>query len=85
MPNPTPQYYDPAKYKDGATVRIGPRAQLESFLQTWKLHHKLQEEQVAFAGRVSKVKKSYIYHGGDVLYELENIPGIWHEQLLVAS
>jgi hypothetical protein len=24
------------------------------------------------------------YHGGDVLYELEGIPGIWHEACLTS-
>ena len=85
MPGAGPQYYDPAKYTDGTTVRIGALPRLQDFLQTWKLHHKLEHQQLAFAGRVAKVKKSYMYHGGYVLYELEGVPGIWHEQLLESA
>jgi hypothetical protein len=74
--------YDPAKFKDGAKVRIRDRATLEEFLRTWKFHHKLEDEQLPYAGRVATVKSSGMYHGGDVLYQLEDVPGIWHEQLL---
>jgi hypothetical protein len=77
-----PPYYDPAKFKSGSTVRVGSRAQLEEFLRTWQYHHNLQPEQLPCAGRVAKVKSSGMYHGGDVVYQLENVPGIWHEQLL---
>ena len=79
---PMPQPYDPAKFKDGSTVQIGSRAQLEEFLRTWQYHHKLQPEQLAHADRIAKVKSSYMYHGGGVIYQLEGVPGIWHEQLL---
>ena len=49
---PMPQPYDPAKFKDGSTVQIGSRAQLEEFLRTWQYHHKLQPEQLAHADRI---------------------------------
>jgi hypothetical protein len=75
-------YYDPAKFKNGVTVRISERAALEEFSRTWKFHHKLEPEQLAYAGRIAMVKSSAMYHGGDVLYQLEGVPGIWHEQLL---
>ena len=55
---------------------------LEEFLRTWKFHHKLQAEQLSYGGRIVKVRSSAMYHGGDVLYELEGVPGVWHEQLL---
>jgi hypothetical protein len=77
-----PQPYDPRKFKEGATVRIAARAQLEEFMRTWQYHHKLQPEQLEFADRVATVKSTGIYHGGDVIYQLEGVPGIWHEQLL---
>ena len=79
-----PSYYDPAKYRDGTEVRIGARPTLETFLREWKLHHPLQPEQLEYAGRVAKVARSMMYHGGDVLYELSGIPGIWHERCLEA-
>ena len=75
-------YYDPAKFNKGALVHISGRSKLEEFLRTWQLHHKLEPGQLVYGGRQAVVKASYMYHGGDVLYELEGVPGIWHEQLL---
>jgi hypothetical protein len=75
-------YYDPAKFKNGAAVRIRDRATLEEFFRTWKYHHKLDVEQLSYAGRTATVKSSGMYHGGDVVYQLEGVPGVWHEQLL---
>jgi|SRR6266436_621206 len=77
--------YGPAKFKQGSWVRVTDREFLEDFLRSWKYHHKLQPDQLAYSGYVSKVKHSMIYHGGDVLYELVSIPGIWHEQCLNAE
>ncbi len=77
--------YDPAKFAKGAKVRISARAALEEFLRTWQFHHKLQPEQLDYAGQVAKVISSGMYHGGDILYELKNVPGIWHEQCLEAA
>jgi len=77
-------YYDPAKYREAARVRIAARTELEAFLKTWKLHHPLQLAQLDYAGRSVKVRKSFMYHGGDILYELEGVPGIWHGQCLEA-
>lgn len=68
----------------GSEVVIRSRSFLESFLHDWKLHHPLQEKQVAFAGRVAKVRSVSFYHGHDELYELEGVPGTWHEQCLEA-
>ena len=77
--------YDPAKYRRGLTVRVAPRSALEAFLRpTWKLHHPLLPEQLEYGGLTGKVLWTAMYHGGDVLYELEGIPGIWHEQCLAA-
>jgi hypothetical protein len=77
--------YDPAKYHKGSVVRIAPRAALEAFLRpTWKLHHPLVPAQLEYGGCTAKVFTSAMYHGGDVLYELEDIPGIWHERCLEA-
>jgi hypothetical protein len=76
--------YDPAKYVQGAEVRVVSRAALETFLRDWKLHNKLQPEQLSYAGRAAKVARSMMYHGGYPLYELEGLPGVWHEQCLEA-
>ena len=78
-------YYDPSKYQVGRSVRVKPRAELEAFLREWKYHHPLQSNQLEYAGRVAAVTTSSMYHGGDVLYELSGIPGIWHERCLEAG
>jgi hypothetical protein len=70
------------EYPVGSTVLIGTRAALEDFQREWKWHHPLQADQLDAAGRSAKVTKVSFYHGGDELYELEGIPGIWHEQCL---
>ncbi len=48
----------------------------------WNYHHKLQLEQLAYANAAAVVEKVGFYHGGDVLYNLKDVPGIWHEQCL---
>ena len=69
----------------GSTVKIGSREQLEEFQRTWKYHHPLLAEQLRYAGRDASVRKVGFYHGGDVLYELDEIPGMWHEQCLSSA
>ena len=54
----------------------------DEFLRTWKFHDKLRPEQLRYADKVAKVKAVAFYHGGDVLYELKGLPGLWHEQCL---
>jgi hypothetical protein len=76
--------YDPAKYPNGALVRVASTPDLEAFLQTWKLHHPLRPEQLQYGGQTAKVAKSMMYHGGSILYELEGLPGIWHERCVEA-
>ena len=75
-----------ALYKEdfpkGAKVRIKSRGFLDSFRDTWRYHTPLQPEQVEFADRVSEVESVGFYHGGDVLYTLRSVPGVWHEQCL---
>ena len=71
-----------AEYPVGTFVKIVDRRALEEFMRNWKLHDKLQPEQLEFASRTGKVKSCGFYHGGDELYQIEGIPGIWHEQCL---
>jgi hypothetical protein len=33
---------------------------------------------------VAKVKEVTFFHGGDEIYALEGIPGVWHEECLSA-
>lgn len=72
-----------AEYPEGSMVRIAPRPDLEIFIREWRWHNKLQPDQLDHAGRVARVKSVGFYHGGDELYTLEDVPGVWHEQCLV--
>jgi hypothetical protein len=76
----------PTPYKEafpaGTEVRVAERKFLDDFLTTWKYHHKLQREQLAYADAVSKVEEVSFYHAGDPLYKLADIPGLWHERCL---
>jgi hypothetical protein len=68
------------KFPVGSKVRIADVVQLQEFQRTWQFHHKLRPEQVDYAGKIAEVEEVNFYHGGDVLYKLREIPGIWHEQ-----
>jgi hypothetical protein len=58
---------------------------LETFAQSWKFHHALLPEQMEFAGVTATVIAVSFYHGGDQLYVLENVPGIWNEPCLEST
>ena len=72
-------------FEKGSKVVIRDAAFLKTFHRSWKLHDPLQREQLAFAGREAEVAAVGIYHGGDELYMLVGIPGIWHESCLTPS
>lgn len=71
-----------AEFPAGTLVRVVSLPQLEEFLRTWRFHHPLAEEQLSYAGVPGRVLDVGFYHGGDELYHLEGIPGIWHESCL---
>jgi hypothetical protein len=71
-----------AEFEVGSEVRIADRAFLEDFLDAGQYHHDLEPEQVEFAGRTAKVKEVNFFTGGDEIYTLEGIPGVWHEECL---
>ncbi len=71
-----------AEFEVGSEVRIADRAFLESFLEAGQYHNELEPEQVDYAGQVAKVKNIEFFHGGDEIYTLEGIPGVWHEECL---
>jgi hypothetical protein len=75
-----PAYH--ALFEVGAPVRIRPLDALNAFRRSWKFHHPLAAEQLAFADQRATVAAVGYYHGGDVLYTLKGMPGIWHEQCL---
>lgn len=60
-------------------VQIASIAQLKAFRSTWRNHHPLNDNQLAFAGRTARVSEASFYHGGDPLYWLDGAPGTWHE------
>jgi hypothetical protein len=70
------------RYPVGTMVRIASLDRLRAFKQQWKYHHPLDPEQLKYAGTADKICGVGFYHGGDVLYELENAPGTWHEEML---
>ncbi|MBF6570932.1 MAG: hypothetical protein IVW54_18870 [Candidatus Binataceae bacterium] len=69
----------------GSNVKIVSRSVLENFLKTWKLHNKLEPNQLNYADQIAEVESVGFYHGGDELYKLKGVPGIWHEQCLEAA
>jgi len=71
-----------ADFEVGTDVRIADRAFLEQFLEAGQYHHELESEQLEFADRVAKVEKVEFFHGGDEIYTLDGIPGVWHEECL---
>lgn len=73
--------YEP-EFPVGTRVRIVGLEALEQSQQEWTWHHPLRDEQLSFAGRETQVTSVSFYHGGDELYELKDVPGIWHEACL---
>jgi hypothetical protein len=67
-----------ADYPVGSKVRIKSISMLQEFQRVWKLHNPLKEEQLQYAGCLCEVSKVGYYHGGDELYTLKDIPGLWH-------
>ena len=72
-------------FRVGSSVQILDVNELEEFVRSWKYHHKLGTEQMKFAGRTATVEGVSFYHGGDPLYTLRGLPGLWHEQCLNAA
>ncbi len=66
-------------FEVGDAVRIEKRETLERFRAEWNLHDPLTDAQMTYADRTAVVKSVGFYHGGDVLYVLDGIPGVWHE------
>jgi hypothetical protein len=66
----------------GTRVRIADRDALKRFQGEWRRHNPLQAQQLAFAGHEAIVREVGYYHGGDVLYTLDRVPGVWHEPCL---
>jgi len=76
--------YD-ASFPAGTAVRIVAGERLRAFKTSWKYHNPLRDEQMGFAARTAVVVRVGYYHGGDPLYELAGIPGVWHEACLESA
>ena len=74
-----------AEFETGSEVRIADREFLENFLEAGQYHNELEPEQVEYAGRVARVQSVEFFHGGDEIYTLEGVPGVWHEECLSAA
>lgn len=68
-----------ATFPKGSRAQIVSLRTLEDFQRSWRLHHPLDPEQLAYAGQTAVVADVGYYHGGDVLYQFEQVPGTWHE------
>jgi|HubBroStandDraft_3_1064219.scaffolds.fasta_scaffold968915_1 hypothetical protein len=77
-----PRPYE-AKYAAGTRVRIQSLDDLERFKREWKYHNKLTDDQLTYAGAIAVVGEVYFYHGGDPLYVLLGLRGLWHEECLL--
>jgi hypothetical protein len=73
-----------AEFEVGTEVRIADRAFLEKFMEAGQYHNELEPEQLDYAGRAAKVKEVSFFHGGDEIYTLQGVPGVWHEECLTA-
>lgn len=73
-----------ADFPVGTVVQIADRETLLAFQRpVWSFHDPLTDEQVECAGQVARVGSVGYYHGGDELYGLEGLPGLWHERCLL--
>lgn len=74
------------RYPVGTHVRIASAERLRSFMRPhWKYHNPVSVEQLKAAGKRDSVQSVGFYHGGDVLYQLSNEIGTWHEDCLDAD
>ena len=69
-------------FPTGSRAGIVDAEELTQFARSWKLHHPLEPHQLEFAGRAAEVESVAFYHGGDAIYRLRGLPGVWHEQCL---
>lgn len=74
-----------AEFEVGSEVRVADRVFLEAFLEAGQYHNELEPEQLEYAGRTAKVKSVEFFHGGDEIYTVEGVPGVWHEECLSAA
>jgi len=65
-----------------AGIGIAKRSSLENFKQNRKYHHALEYTQLDYAALSAEVRGVALYHGGDPLHKLQDVPGTWRESCL---
>ena len=70
------------RFPVGTGVRIVDARHLADFVKGWRWHHPLEQGQCDYASREAAVIEVGFYHGGDPLYRLSGVPGLWHEECL---
>ena len=70
------------RFPAGTVVRILDAGRLVDFAKGWRWHHPLEQGQFEYASREATVIEVGFYHGGDPLYRLDGVPGLWHEECL---
>jgi hypothetical protein len=73
--------YNP-EFPKGTRVRIASHELLREFEKTWTSHNPLHNDQLKFHDVEAIVEDVFFYHGGDELYKLKAVPGVWHERCL---
>ncbi len=73
--------YNP-EFPKGTRVQVVSCEALAAFMREWRFHNPLEPAQLNYAGHIAAVQEVGFYHGGDELYQLEDIPGAWHEACL---
>ena len=82
QPDPYPGPYR-ERFPVGCVVEVADKATLDHFKATWRYHHPLEEAQLQYAGLITTVTSIGYYHGGDVLYQLQDTaPYTWHDACL---
>jgi hypothetical protein len=76
-----PDYH--SAFNPGEHVRFANEEVLRNFQQSWKWHHPLADEQLAWANKRDSIKSVGYYHGGTPLYAFNTAPGIWHESCIL--
>ena len=71
-----------AKFPLMSSVRIESSGQLEAFSRNGTLRYPPSGKQIQYGGQADSIRRIAFSISGDVLYELEKAPGMWHEQLL---
>ena len=74
-----------AEFPVGSNVRVKDKEFLLEFMKNWNYHNPLQPDQLRYSGRKAIVSNVGFYFGGDELYRLKGIPGVWHEICLEES